>query len=93
MSFAGKVQRKLTGLGVRLFFNLKRLVYRFHRPWRGKLSHFDHVTLPVSDLKVAEDFYEVFSGRKSCFVSTQLFCSESVGALTTSRTMQRPMCR
>ena len=57
MSLAGKVQRKLTGVGVRLFFNLKRLVYRFHRPWRGKLSHLDHVTLPVSDLKVAEDFY------------------------------------
>jgi catechol 2,3-dioxygenase-like lactoylglutathione lyase family enzyme len=53
----GKFLRKLTGVGVRLFWQSKRLVYRFRWPWRGKLLHLDHVTVPVTDLRVAEDFY------------------------------------
>jgi hypothetical protein len=54
--FAGKFLRKLTGVGNRLFWQSKRLAYKFRWPWRGKLLHLDHVTVPVTDLRVAEDF-------------------------------------
>ena len=51
-----QISSELTGVGVRLFWQSKRLVYRFRWPWRGKLLHLDHVTVPVTDLRVAEDF-------------------------------------
>ena len=56
--------RVLVGLGLRSFFAWNRLVYRWRFPWRGKLRHIDHVTVPCRDLAVAEEFYIGLLGAK-----------------------------
>lgn len=54
-SWPQRVGLKLIGLGVRSFFEAKRLAYRA-RPG-PKLRHVDHITVPCGDLGVAEAFY------------------------------------
>jgi catechol 2,3-dioxygenase-like lactoylglutathione lyase family enzyme len=59
-----KIARKAIGIGADLFFFWHQLFYRLRTPWRLKLKHLDHVTVPCTDLRVAEDFYVGFLGAK-----------------------------
>jgi catechol 2,3-dioxygenase-like lactoylglutathione lyase family enzyme len=57
LSLSAKLVRKLIGVGVTSYFAAMRIAYRLKRPWRGKLGHLDHVTIPCHDARIAEDFY------------------------------------
>jgi len=57
LSLFEKLKRKAIGLGGRAYFGAARLLYRARWPWGGKLGHVDHVTVPTTDLAVAEAFY------------------------------------
>jgi catechol 2,3-dioxygenase-like lactoylglutathione lyase family enzyme len=52
-----KILRKGIGMGANLFFLWHQILYRLRPPWSLKLKHLDHVTVPCTDLRVAEDFY------------------------------------
>lgn len=52
-----KAKRKAIGVGGQIFFATAPLLYRLRFPWGRKLGHLDHVTIPTTDLRVAEDFY------------------------------------
>jgi catechol 2,3-dioxygenase-like lactoylglutathione lyase family enzyme len=57
LSLLEKLKRKAIGLAGRAYFIAARLLYRAHRPWGGKLGQVDHLTVPTTDLAVAEAFY------------------------------------
>ena len=59
-----KLKRKLIGIGGQAFFAVAPLLYRLHFPWGGKLGHIDHVTIPTTDLRMAEEFYVAFLGAR-----------------------------
>ncbi|WP_437531032.1 VOC family protein [Sorangium sp. So ce726] len=61
---AARVQRKAIGVGIRLFFAWSHLAYRLLPPWGGKLRAVDHLTVPCSDLRVAERFYVGLLGAR-----------------------------
>lgn len=61
---AARVQRKAIGVGIRLFFAWSHLAYRLLPPWGGKLRAVDHLTVPCSDLQVAERFYVGLLGAR-----------------------------
>ena len=52
-----KLRRKLIGVGVSWYLASMRMVYRLRPPWRGKLRHLDHITIPCHDGEIAEEFY------------------------------------
>jgi len=59
-----KLVRKGVAIGVRIFIAWNRLRYRLSFPWRAKLKHPDHITVPCRNLKVAEDFYVGLLGAR-----------------------------
>ncbi|WP_437677103.1 VOC family protein [Sorangium sp. So ce131] len=61
---SARVQRKAIGAGMRLFFAWSRFVYRLRPPWGGKLGAVDHLTVPCTDLGVAEEFYVGLLGAR-----------------------------
>ncbi|WP_434045048.1 MULTISPECIES: VOC family protein [Sorangium] len=61
---SARVQRRAIGAGMRLFFAWSHLVYRLSPPWGGKLRAVDHLTVPCSDLRVAERFYVGLLGAR-----------------------------
>ncbi|KYF75709.1 VOC family protein [Sorangium sp. So ce388] len=61
---SARVQRKAIGVGMRLFFAWSHLAYRLLPPWGGKLRAVDHLTVPCSDLQVAERFYAGLLGAR-----------------------------
>ncbi|HEX4194366.1 MAG TPA: VOC family protein [Stellaceae bacterium] len=64
MPWIERLRRKALGIGIRFFFAWKRWSCRWRFPWRGKLRHIDHITVPCDDLAVAEEFYVGFLGAK-----------------------------
>ena len=61
---ADRALRKIIALGIHVFAAWSRLAYRLAPPWRGKLGHADHVTIPCQDLAIAEEFYVGLLGAK-----------------------------
>lgn len=61
---ASRVQRKAISVGWRLFFAWSHLAYRLLPPWGGKLRAVDHLTVPCTDLQVAERFYVGLLGAR-----------------------------
>src|SRR5260370_31869051 len=59
-----KVLRRLIGVGVRAFGVWQTLAYRARHVGSLSLNHVDHVTIPCSDLAVAEAFYVGVLGAK-----------------------------
>lgn len=64
LSTGERLWHVLVGFGLRLFFAWNRAVFRWRLPWRGKLRHIDHITVPCSDLAVAEEFYVGLLGAR-----------------------------
>jgi catechol 2,3-dioxygenase-like lactoylglutathione lyase family enzyme len=64
LSWPEKLKRKIIALGGRGYFAVARLLYRLQFPWGGKLGHIDHITIPTTDLRLAEDFYVGFLGAR-----------------------------
>jgi catechol 2,3-dioxygenase-like lactoylglutathione lyase family enzyme len=59
-----RLLRKGIAIGAELFVAWVRLRYRLSFPWRAKLKHLDHITIPCGDLKIAEDFYVGLLGAR-----------------------------
>ncbi|HUB98045.1 MAG TPA: VOC family protein [Stellaceae bacterium] len=64
LSIRDKAVRKLIAAGGHAYFAAVRLLYRLQFPWRGKLGHLDHITIPTTDLRVAEEFYVGLLGAR-----------------------------
>jgi catechol 2,3-dioxygenase-like lactoylglutathione lyase family enzyme len=52
-----RITYKLVGVGVRGFSAGQHLAYRLGRLGSGAITHVDHITVPCTDLRVAEEFY------------------------------------
>lgn len=59
-----KTKRKVIGLGGQFFFAAAPILYRLRLPWGKKLGHLDHITIPTTDLRLAEDFYVGLLGAR-----------------------------
>jgi catechol 2,3-dioxygenase-like lactoylglutathione lyase family enzyme len=59
-----KALRRLIGVGVRAFGVWRKLSYRAGHIGSLSLNHVDHVTIPCTDLAVAEEFYVGVLGAK-----------------------------
>lgn len=59
-----KAKRKVIGLGGQFFFAAAPILYRLRFPWGKKLGCPDHITIPTTDLRLAEDFYVGFLGAR-----------------------------
>jgi catechol 2,3-dioxygenase-like lactoylglutathione lyase family enzyme len=64
LSLGEKLKRKAIGVGGRGYFAVAPLLYRAGRPWGGKLGRIDHITVPTTDLAVAEAFYVGLLGAR-----------------------------